>query len=90
MYRSFVVAALATFGFAMIAPAEAFWPRSQLRACSEGVDEADFQRWRCWELDGQVQVPMSFGPAVAPYPGVGGRNAPWQAPRRSTIVRRLG
>lgn len=90
MNKSFVVASLAIAGFAVAAPAEAFWPRSQLRACSEGVDEADFQRWRCWELDGQVQVPMSFGPAIAPYPGATGRNGPWHAPRRGAIVRRLG
>lgn len=89
MHRSLIVVALAVGGMGMVAPAEAFWPRTQLQACSAVANEDDFQRWRCWELDGQV--PMFFGaPATDFYPGPTGRE--WRRPpsRSGPVVRRLG
>jgi hypothetical protein len=90
MQRSFAVVALAIAASAAAAPAGAFWPRSQLMACSEAASEADFQRLRCWELEGRVQVPMSFGPATAPYAGAPAKRQPWTEPRQGVVVRRLG
>ncbi|WP_332699783.1 hypothetical protein [Bosea sp. (in: a-proteobacteria)] len=91
MSRNFIAIALATLGGLATVPAEAFWPRSQLMACSEAANEAVFQRWRCWELDGLVQVPMSFGgPATDLYPGVAGPDRLRRLPRQRTVVRRLG
>ncbi len=61
----------------------------EFQACSAVANEADFQRWRCWELDGQV--PMYFGvPAIELYPPPTGRE--WRRPtlRSGPVVRRLG
>jgi hypothetical protein len=89
MRRSLIIVALAVGAGGMAAPAEAFWPRTQLQACSAVANEADFQRWRCWELDGQV--PMSFGPpAIVPYPGGVGQDWRRLPQRQGPVVRRLG
>lgn len=88
MHRSLIIVTLAIGAAGMLAPAKAFWPRTQIQACSAVASEADFLRWRCWELDGQV--PMYFGaPAIAPYPGGAGQD--WRPPpRQGAVVRRLG
>ena len=89
MHRSLLIAGLAVGSAGLTTPAEAFWPRTQLQACSAVANEADFQRWRCWELDGQV--PMYFGvPAIELYPPPTARE--WRRPalRSGPVVRRLG
>jgi hypothetical protein len=54
---------LATVGLASaMVPAKAFWPRSQWLACSEAAIAADYQRWRCWELDGYAgEIAPAYG-----------------------------
>jgi hypothetical protein len=66
MRRNLTLLGLATLGMiGTTLPAAAFWPRSQWLACSEAATAADYQRWRCWELDG-------YAGAIAPgYGGVG-------------------
>ncbi|WP_186421215.1 hypothetical protein [Bosea sp. CS1GBMeth4] len=86
MHRTLALTGLAMLGMAAAAaPAAAFWPRSQWLACSEAATHADYQRWRCWELDG-------YAGAIAPPPefrqGPGPGSPAPRAPRRS--VSRLG
>jgi hypothetical protein len=65
MSRNLAILALAAFGLGVATPATAFWERSQWRVCSEGTTAAEYQRWRCWELDG-------YAGEIAPgYGGVG-------------------
>lgn len=53
MRRNLICLGLAAVGMiATTAPSAAFWQRSQWLACSEAATAADYQRWRCWELDG--------------------------------------
>jgi len=89
MYRTVALIALSASLAGLTQPSEAFWPRSQLMACSEAIREAEYRRWRCWELDGYAGAAMpAFGgghidrisPPVQPY-----RRSP---PRN--IVSRLG
>lgn len=89
MSRSLAILALAAFGLtASMTPSAAFWPRSQWLACSEAASAADYQRWRCWELDG-------YAGAIAPGYGVDPAEA-WRTPggrrsmRRGGTVDRLG
>lgn len=86
MQRTLALTGLAVLGMAAATvPAAAFWPRSQWLACSEAATHADYQRWRCWELDG-------YAGAIAPPPefrqGPGSGSPLPRAPRRS--VSRLG
>lgn len=88
MSRSLAILALAAFGIGAATPASAFWERSQWRVCSEGTTAAEYQRWRCWELDG-------YSGEIAPgYGGVGieHRTEPQRRPslRRGGSVSRLG
>jgi hypothetical protein len=71
---------------AATAPAVAFWPRSQWLACSEAQTAADYQRWRCWELDGYggAIMPGAGAAPLAPQPG------PRRSIRRGGAVSRLG
>lgn len=83
-----IAAACVGIGASVAFPAAAFWPRSQWLACSEVATEADYRRWRCWELDG-------YGGAIMPGHGAGaGPLAPQPGPRRSIsrggAVSRLG
>jgi hypothetical protein len=52
MSRTLAILTLAALGMAAATPAAAFWQRSQWLACSEATTAAEYQRWRCWELDG--------------------------------------
>ncbi|AZO77306.1 hypothetical protein B5U98_17215 [Bosea sp. Tri-39] len=82
----FGLAALGTI--TTTAPAAAFWPRSQWLACSEAATAADYQRWRCWELDGYAgEIAPGYG-GVAP----GAQMPPQRRPplRRGEPVSRLG
>lgn len=95
MSRNVSVIALAAQGGIMAAllsaPAEAFWPRTQLMACSAIASEADYRRWRCWELDGFAEVPRFFGRrTIDPDPGAAWRHAPRRPPQQGGVVRRLG
>lgn len=87
MSRNLTLIGLAALGMvATTPPAAAFWQRSQWRVCSEGTTPAEYQRWRCWELDG-------YAGEIAP--GYGGSPELWGAPerrpnRRSGAVSRLG
>ena len=86
MSRSLAAIGLAGLGLiAAAAPAAAFWQRSQWLACSEAATAADYQRWRCWELDGY---------AGAITPGYGPEGPMLQhrrpLPRRGGAVSRLG
>lgn len=88
MSRSLAILALAALGTVATIPASAFWERSQWRVCSEGPTAAEYQRWRCWELDG-------YAGEIAPgYSGVGpyGQMPPKGRPslRRNGAVSRLG
>lgn len=89
MRRNLTLLGLAAVGMiATTAPASAFWQRSQWRVCSEGTTPAEYQRWRCWELDG-------YAGAIMPgYGGVGpeGSMLPqrYPLPRRGRAVSRLG
>lgn len=90
MSRSFTILGLAALGVAaMTAPAAAFWERSQWRVCSEGTTAAEYQRWRCRELDG-------YAGEIAPGYGGVGPAGQWHAPggrrsiRRNAPVSRLG
>ena len=80
---------LVAFGVvATTPPAAAFWQRSQWRVCSEGTTPAEYQHWRCWELDG-------YAGEIAPgYGGIGpeGQTFPQRRPslRRNGAVSRLG
>lgn len=82
MSRNLMFFGLAALGLVMLAaPAEAFWPRSQWLACAEAATEADYQRRRCWELDG-------YAGEIAP---VFGRGHDREAiPGRSRSLRRGG
>ena len=84
MSRSLAILALAAFGMGAATPASAFWERSQWRVCSEGTTAAEYQRWRCWELDGC---------AGAIAPSYGSKGPMWQRkrplPRRGGGVSRL-
>ncbi len=88
MPRLCMMLALAALALAAASPAQAFWKRSQWLACSEAATPADYQRWRCWELDG-------YAGAIAP--GYGG-SGEWLPPpktlrpstRRGGTVSRLG
>lgn len=85
-----MVIILAALGGLAAAPAGAFWPRSQLMACSEVANEADYRRWRCWELDGFAEAPVFFGRrAIDLDPGAAWRHAPRRRPQGG-VVRRLG
>lgn len=86
MSRTFAILGLATLGLAASPErAAAFWERSQWLACSEAATAADYQRRRCWELDG-------YGGAIAPgYDGGGPWRARPQRPKhRPGPVSRLG
>lgn len=87
MSRSFTILGLVALGMAAAtAPAAAFWPRSQWLACSEASTAADYQHWRCWELDG-------YAGAIAPGYGGGGTEGQMQPQRRMHrrgTVSRLG
>jgi len=85
MSRKLTLLGLAALGMiAMSAPAAAFWERSQWRSCSEGTTAADYQRWRCWELDG-------YAGAIAPgYGPEGPMLQHRRTPRRGGAVSRLG
>lgn len=63
MRRNLTFLSLAALGAVVTTvPAAAFWERSQWRVCSEGTTPADYQRWRCWELDGYAgAIPPSGG-----------------------------
>lgn len=75
---------LAALGMiAMTAPASAFWQRSQWLACSEAATAADYQRWRCWELDG-------YAGEIAPGYGGFSPAEPWGVPAGKRPVRRGG
>jgi len=86
MSRNLTFLGLAALGMiTTTAPAAAFWERSQWRVCSEGTTAAEYQRRRCWELDG-------YGGAIAPGYGLEGpmlrHGRP--LPRRGGAVSRLG
>lgn len=89
MGKTLTLLGLAGLGMvAMTAPATAFWARSQWLACSEAATAADYQRWRCWELDGYAGAIM---------PGYGDVGTERQMPtqkrpslRRGGSVSRLG
>ena len=86
MRRKLMLLGFAALGMiAATAPASAFWERSQWRVCSEGTTAAEYQRWRCWELDGY---------AGAITPGYGPEGPMLQhrrpLPRRGGAVSRLG
>lgn len=86
MGRHLLLPALVVFGMAASTmPSAAFWPRSQWRLCSEGPTAAEYQRWRCWELDG-------YGGEIGPgYGGVGPAEQWGKRPmRRGGAVSRLG
>ncbi|MGX1788801.1 hypothetical protein ACWIGM_18785 [Bosea sp. NPDC055332] len=89
MSRNLSLLGLVALGMtAVTAPAAAFWERSQWRVCSEGTTAAEYQRWRCWELDG-------YAGAIAPGYGGAGPEAPLlpqrrPLPRRGGAVSRLG
>ncbi|KRE12915.1 hypothetical protein ASE66_20765 [Bosea sp. Root483D1] len=86
MSRSLVVVGLTGLGLiAATAPAAAFWPRSQWRVCSEGTTAAEYQRWRCWELDGYAG---EIAPAFNYRPGLDRRGP--AGPRSGRGVSRLG
>jgi hypothetical protein len=68
MSRSLVIAGLAGLGLIAVTPsAAAFWQRSQWLACSEAATAAEYQRWRCWELDGYAG---EIAPAFDDRPGL--------------------
>lgn len=82
-----VAAGCAGIGVVFVAaPAAAFWPRSQWLACSEAATEADYRRWRCWELDGYggAIMPGAGALPLTPQPG------PRRSIRRGGSVSRLG
>lgn len=83
MSRNLAIFGLVAFWLAAAtAPSEAFWPRSQWLACSEAATAADYQRWRCWELDGY---------AGAIVPGYGGAPTElWRAPGGRRSIQRGG
>jgi hypothetical protein len=86
MRRNLTLLGLAALGMiAMTAPAAAFWQRSQWRVCSEGTTAAEYQRWRCWELDG-------YAGEIAPGYGGFGPAEQWgkRPMRRGGAVSRLG
>jgi hypothetical protein len=89
MGRHLLLQALVIFGMAASTmPSAAFWPRSQWRLCSEGATAAEYQRWRCWELDG-------YAGEIAPgHGGVDGWHQPLPnrrpSQRRGGAVSRLG
>ena len=84
MRRNLTLLGLAALGMtAMTAPAAAFWQRSQWRVCSEGTTAAEYQRWRCWELDG-------YAGEIAPGYGEFGPAGPWDVPGGKRPVRRGG
>lgn len=88
MGRNLLLPALVMVGLAASAtPSAAFWARSQWLACSEAATAADYQRWRCWELDG-------YAGAIAPGDGAGGAYRPLPSTRslqpRRGAVSRLG
>ncbi|CAN7215588.1 hypothetical protein LJR090_000853 [Bosea sp. LjRoot90] len=87
MSRKFAILGLATLvSAAMVEPAAAFWPRSQWLACSEAATAADYQRWRCWELDGYAgAIAPGFGGA-----GTEGQMPPQRRMRPRGTVSRLG
>jgi hypothetical protein len=88
MSRSLAILALAAFGMGAATPAAAFWERSQWRVCSEGTTAAEYQRWRCWELEGYAgEIAPGYG-GVGPY----GQMPPQRRPslRRDGPVSRLG
>lgn len=87
MRRKLTLLGLAALGMiATAVPAAAFWERSQWRRCSEGTTAAEYQRWRCWELDG-------YGGAIAPSGGQSFSGRSLRQPRGKPpggIVERLG
>lgn len=86
MRRELTLLSLAALGMiaATTAPAMAFWERSQWRVCSEGTTAAEYQRWRCWELDG-------YAGAIAPSGGQSfGRPRQLRGKPPGGIVERLG
>ena len=87
MCRNLTLLGLAALGMvATTAPASAFWERSQWRVCSEGTTPPDYQRWRCWELDG-------YAGAIAPSGGQSFGGRALRRPRGKLpggIVERLG
>ncbi|MGE7467890.1 hypothetical protein ACQKLX_00490 [Bosea sp. NPDC003192] len=87
MSRNLAILALAAFGLGVATPATAFWERSQWRVCSEGTTAAEYQRWRCWELDGYAG---EIAPGYDAWPG--GQMPPQKRPllRRGGSVSRLG
>jgi hypothetical protein len=89
MVRTFAILGLALLGMsAAPRPAAAFWERSQWLACSEAVTAEDYQRRRCWELDGYAgTIAPAFGGT-----GLGGKMPPQgrPSPRRGGPVSRLG
>lgn len=88
MSRSLTVIGLAGLGLiAASAPAAAFWQRSQWLACSEAATAADYQRWRCWELDGYAG---EIAPGHDFRPGLERRGPAPAGPRGGRSVSRLG
>lgn len=83
MSRNLAILALAALGMAAATPAAAFWQRSQWLACSEAGTAAEYQRWRCWELDG-------YAGEIAPGYGGAGPADSWRMQGGKRSIRRGG